>query len=323
MNTDRSSNPATTQANNLASTLVGAFVSASRNYDLRPPDYRSYEASFFVLDSWRFTPKLTVIYGGRYDLFTPFTEAHNSVSNFNFFKALSSTSASVGSVIEAANVNGVNGNAGIKTDYSNFAPRVGFAYSATPKIVVRGGYGLSFFPGNYSSAAALKNAPFVLVYNPTCLSHIAYQIEVQQGLNPKNIAPDCATVPGGATTFDQGLPLPAAQSITSPALSFVAEAPDFRSAMMQQFNLQVEQQIGANVLTIGYVGNLGQHLPEALNNINVPQPGDPANVSRRVRSLHCFQILVPRPICKAKVFPTTTRYKSRFSAASRMALRST
>jgi len=279
LNTDRSSNPATTQANNLASTLVGAFVSASRNYDLRPPDYRSYEASFFVLDSWRFTPKLTVIYGGRYDLFTPFTEARNSVSNFNFFKALGSTSASVGSVIEAANVNGVNGNAGIKTDYSNFAPRVGFAYSATPKIVVRGGYGLSFFPGNYSSAAALKNAPFVLVYNPTCLSHIAYQIEVQQGLNPKNIAPDCATVPGGATTFDQGLPLPAAQSITSPALSFVAEAPNFRSAMMQQFNLQVEQQIGANVLTIGYVGNLGQHLPEALNNINVPQPDDPANVS--------------------------------------------
>ena len=46
----------------------------------------------------------------------------------------------------------------------------------------------------------------------------------------------------------------------------------FRSALIQQFNLQVEKQFGANVLTVGYVGNSGQHLPEEINDINVPKP---------------------------------------------------
>jgi hypothetical protein len=64
--------------------------------------------------------------------------------------------------------------------------------------------------------------------------------------------------------------VPALNTITG--LSFVAEATNFRSALIQQFNLQVEQQVGANVFTIGYVGNIGQHLPESINNINQPAP---------------------------------------------------
>jgi len=37
----------------------------------------------------------------------------------------------------------------------------------------------------------------------------------------------------------------------------------------------VEQQFGANVLTIGYVGNTGQHMPETINDINQPAPFNP------------------------------------------------
>jgi hypothetical protein len=143
--------------------------------------------------------------------------------------------------------------------------------------VVRGGYGLSFFPGNYTSNADLKNAPFVSVYSPNCQSTLAVQIEASQGIVGNTQNPNCATIPGASTTFDQGLPLPAAQTINSPSLSFVAESPHFRSALIQQFNLQVEQQFGPNVLTIGYIGNLGQHLPEEINDINVPQPFVPGS----------------------------------------------
>jgi hypothetical protein len=45
--------------------------------------------------------------------------------------------------------------------------------------------------------------------------------------------------------------------------------------LIQQFNLQVEEQFGANVATVGYVGNIGQHLPESINNINQPAPFNP------------------------------------------------
>ena len=51
--------------------------------------------------------------------------------------------------------------AGIKTDYSNIAPRVGFSATLPPQMVVRGGWGLAYFPGNYMSQSFLKSAPFI------------------------------------------------------------------------------------------------------------------------------------------------------------------
>ena len=148
-----------------------------------------------------------------------------------------------------------------------------------PGIVLRGGYGLSFFPGNYTSNADLKNAPFTSVFSPNCQSSLAIQIEQKEGVNPASQNPDCSTVAGAPTAFDHGLPVPSAPNISNlaniSALSFVAEAPNFRSALIQQFNLQLEQQLGANVFTIGYVGNIGQHLPESINNINQPAPFNP------------------------------------------------
>ncbi|WP_255483922.1 TonB-dependent receptor [Granulicella sp. 5B5] len=273
-----------TYINQLASSLVGAFSSEGRNYDLNPPDYRSWEPSGFALDSWKVSPKLTVLYGLRYDVFTPFSEAHNHISNFDFNKAINSTAATVNSALLVAGQNGVSSTAGIETDHHDVAPRVGFSYSLTPTTVLRGGYGLSFFPGNYTSNADLKNAPFVSVYSPVCgQSDLALTLQTGAAygnLPQSNYPGACFTAANDSThTFDAGLPLPAAPSITNlsaiNALSFEAEDTKFRSALIQQFNLQVEQQFGANVFTIGYVGNIGQHLPETINNINQPAPFDP------------------------------------------------
>jgi hypothetical protein len=269
-----SGNPSKQDDNILASSLVGAFSGEGRNYDLDTPDYRTYEPSFFVQDSWKVTPKLTILYGGRYDLFTPFTEAHNHISNFDYTQARNDTAANIGNALDVANVNGVNSNAGIKTDYSNFAPRVGFAYSVTPTTVLRGGYGISYFPGNYTSNFDLKNAPFVSVFSPSCqLSTIGITI-LQNAGQGGSINSKCTTAYDGTGTFDAGLPLPAAQTINSNSLSFEAEDPKFRSALIQQYNLQIEEQFGANVLTIGYVGNKASHLPQTINDINVPLPGN-------------------------------------------------
>ncbi len=282
LNTDTvSNNNPKTQDNNLASSLVGAFTADSRNYDLNPPDYRTYEPSFFIQDSWKLTPILTVQLGVRYDIFTPFTEAHNRIANFDFIQALGDTSSNVTNALKIANVNGVDGHAAIKTDYSNVAPRVGFSASISARTVVRGGYGLSFFPGNYTSNADLKNVPFVSVFSPNCQSNLAVTIETNfnGGTLPGGQNGPCSNVSGAPTTFDQGLPLPAAPNVSNinnlPALSFVAESSSFKSALIQQFNLQVEQQFGPNVLTIGYVGNIGQHLPETMNDINQPFPFNP------------------------------------------------
>ncbi len=280
--TDNNSDQLTQQNNQLASTLVGAFQSQSRNFNITPPDYRSWEPSAFAQDSWKVTPKLTLLLGVRYDVFTPFTEAHNHISNYDYLQAISNPSTATNSALKIAGVNGVSDTAGIPTNYDNVAPRVGFAYSATPTIVVRGGYGLSYFPGNYTSNGDLKNAPFTSVYGPNCQSALAVQIETANGTKPLPAGqnPDCLQAP--YDTLSAGIPVPApptagqlADLSTLPGVGFVAEATNFRSAIIQQFNLQVQQAVGANVFTLGYVGLIGQHLPESINNINQRLPYNP------------------------------------------------
>jgi hypothetical protein len=281
---DTNSDQLTQQGYQLASTLLGAFTSQTRNYNITPPDYRSWEPGFFAQDSWKATPNLTLLLGIRYDLYTPFTEAHNHISNFDYMQALTSTSATVNSALKVAGVNGVSNTAGIPTNYDNVAPRIGFSYSARPTTIIRGGYGLSYFPGNYTSNGDLKNAPFTSVYSPACQSTLAVQIETQQGKFAGQNQ-DCATLTPtpapGALSSTEAIPAPPTTPQPVPALNtitglaFVAEATNFRSALIQQFNLQVEQQVGANVFTIGYVGNIGQHLPESINSINQPAPFNP------------------------------------------------
>lgn len=296
LSSDNDPNQTVQQNNQLASALLGAFNNQSRNFNISPPDYRSWEPSGFAQDSWKVNPKLTLLLGVRYDVFTPFTEAHNRISNFDFYQALnSSTEAGVASALKIAGVNGVSDTAGIPTNYNNVAPRIGFAYSAAPTTVIRGGYGLSYFPGNYTSNGDLKNAPFTSVYAPSCQSTIAIQLEASVAGASTGQNPDCATQ-GQPGTINQGIPVPSAPSAaqladlsTIPGLGFVAEATNFKSALIQQFNLQVEQQFGANVFTLGYVGNVAQHLPESINNINQPLPfniiTDPGAAARPLSGL--------------------------------------
>jgi hypothetical protein len=283
LTTDSNADQKTQQDQQIASALLGAYNNQTRNYNISPPDYRSWEPSFFAQDSWKVNPKLTVIYGARYEIFTPFTEAHNHISNYDFLQALSSPAAATSSALKIAGVNGVSNTAGIPTQYNNVAPRVGFAFSARPSTVIRGGYGLSYFPGNYTSNGDLKNAPFTSVNSPSCQSTLAVQIEtyVNGGTLPAGQNGDCA-LQGQYGNFSQGIILPSAPTAAQLAnlstingLSFVAEATNFKSALIQQFNLQLEQQVGANVFIIGYVGNIGQHLPESINSINQPLPFNP------------------------------------------------
>lgn len=171
--------------------------------------------------------------------------------------------------LKVAGQGGVSNTAGIQTDYTNIAPRIGFSAQIAPGTVLRGGFGLSFFPGNYTSNADLKNAPFVSVYSPGCQSHLAIQIQNAVAGSNQNLV-DC----GADMTFAAGLPTPIAQTLNSTALSFYAEDPKFKSGVAEQFNLLLEKAFGPNVVSVGYVGVLGRHLPETINDINEPAPNN-------------------------------------------------
>lgn len=101
--------------------------------------------SFFVQDDWKVTPKLTVNLGLRYDYATPYYEAQNRQVNFDAEAAARATNqAEAFASLRQASDGGIEKRALVKPDRNNFAPRFGFAYSATDKFVIRGGYGIFY-----------------------------------------------------------------------------------------------------------------------------------------------------------------------------------
>jgi hypothetical protein len=47
---------------------------------------------------------------------------------------------------------------------------------------------------------------------------------------------------------------------------------NFRTSYVHEFNLEIQEQFGASVITVGYVGQLGRHLPQVIYDVNVPDP---------------------------------------------------
>ncbi|HEX4650434.1 MAG TPA: TonB-dependent receptor [Granulicella sp.] len=231
-------NPLSGDPTGIGALLSGDYTTLQRSNSITPPHYRMWESSGYVQDDWHVLSNLTLNLGLRYDVFTPYTEAHNAISNFD---------PTTGTIIVAGQ-NGTNNYAGLHPTWSNVAPRIGFAYTPHPSWVLRGGFGMSYVPENFTSNASLKNQPFissVLCNNGAC--------------------------PDGITTLAQGPPLPVAQSITNPSGAIPDTLdPHFRTSYLEQFNLTLEKQLGANVVRASYVGMLGRHLATAIDDQNVP-----------------------------------------------------
>jgi len=241
-----------TFASGLPGLVSGFYTNVSRNNSVIVPHYQLWETSAFVQDDWHAARNVTVNLGLRYDVFTPFTEENNHISNFN------PNLTSAGNAILQAGSGGVSRTAGIATDYSNVSPRVGFAYTVSPKTVVRGGFAISFFPGNFASPSNLKNQPNIATYGGNCNALIIARSAATAG--------SCAT---GFTYFGDGLPLPAPSSATNPSGAIpAAETLNFRSSYLEQVNLAVQQEVLGNTLTVAYVGNLGRHMPDQILDIN-------------------------------------------------------
>lgn len=230
--------PGSSQANPMAAFLAGDAAFAQRgNLLIGSPGFRLWEPSAFVQDDWRIRSNLTLNLGMRYDIFTPFTEAHNDYANFNLNTL----------TVQLANID-TSKTLGISTKYTNFSPRVGFALSLPHNTVVRGGFGIGFFPVDYQNAIQNPNPPYSFVCFP-CF-----------------------------TTKYPVLPSPVAPSYTNPSGTITAKAPSFGPGYNEQFNLTVQKQFGANVFTAAYVGELGRKLlyEGDADRPLPPGPGNPA-----------------------------------------------
>jgi TonB dependent receptor len=215
---------------------------------------------WYVQDDWKATRKLTLNLGLRYDIQTAPTDRFNRYSWFNF-NGPNPISNAVGFTVPGYLIfTGPPNRRGIyDPQYTNFAPRVGLSYQATPKLVARAGFGMFYTPaiefGDYqglSLSGFTQNTPFVGTVD---------------GITPVNLL---------SNPFPGGLILPPGKS--QGALTNVGQATpaveNYRpTPYIEQWMAGLQYELTRNdALDVSYVGNHGVKLLFASVEKNQLQP---------------------------------------------------
>ena len=205
--------------------------------------------STYAQDDWKVLPKLTLNLGLRWEYGSPYSEQHNLLSNFDpvsqtVFTITPGYAAT--SAVTPVSAGGVYGKTLVNPDFADFGPRVGFAYAATPRTVVRGGFGMSYV--HYTRAGSgdilAINAPNALFVSVT---------------QPK---PGTA----GYRTVDQGFPTGLATTFNPKTDNITYIPKNTRDSYAEDFFVSVQNELAKNiVLDVAYVGNHGVKLQGFLN----------------------------------------------------------
>jgi hypothetical protein len=147
-------NPTKGTGDALASLMAGAGapgVGAAGSTGLNVfPALLYYLHAGYIQDDWKVNKKLTLNVGLRYEVQPGLTARRNDQAYFDF-QALNPISAAAGLPVLGEVVYNTPGNRGLwNTNWHDFGPRVGFAYAAMPKLVLRGGFGM-YYARNYEN----------------------------------------------------------------------------------------------------------------------------------------------------------------------------
>jgi hypothetical protein len=195
---------------------------------------------FYVQDTFRFTPRLTLNYGLRWDYFGVVSEKNNLFSN-----ATVADPASGNFVLTQVGQPGLSRL--YEPDYKNFSPRLSLAWdtSGQGKTVVRLGWGI--FYDAFSQDTFLGHLPYPPFYDPGA----AYN-----PVGPAQIVP--AGVNG---TINSGQPVFGSPSCSSLECDTFVVDRHIRTPYMENYNLNLQHQLANKIaLQVGYVGSQGHRL---------------------------------------------------------------
>ena len=220
--------------------------------NMRQREYlRDWETSAYVKDDWRVRQWLTLNLGVRYDVYTPFNEAKNKLSNFD----LDTLSFNIG------------GTGKVQTKYGNISPRFGFAAQLGHGLVMHGGYGMVYYPGDVSNSLILLNLPNNVGVN--CNG------PVNSGCRPEDGPPTAPAYVDPTVIYSAA----ATEAAVGGTVSVVGKNKAYPTAYLHQYNLTLQKQMGANAITLGYVGSLGRHQSQINGwDANYTQPDAQGNV---------------------------------------------
>jgi hypothetical protein len=253
--------PGVASGDPFASLYIGAVDNGNLNvWNVAKYGSEQRAYSLFAGDTWKWTHKLTVNYGLRWDRFSPTFETSNLLSFFSF-RPNPGAGNRPGSLVFAGNKWG-DASAGVRYPEQVFngavAPRLGFAYQLDDKTVVRAGYGIfytqAFYPG-WGGGMSLDG------FNPA-LSFGDSLSGYQPAFYMDNGFPAYSKAPNISLTADNGTNGPLYRPTYANHLSYT-----------QKWNITVERKIGNSaVASVAYVANKGTHLPSQMQPLNYLNP---------------------------------------------------
>jgi hypothetical protein len=306
LNFNSSGNPNTT-GNSLADMLLGNF----RTYSEASADpmgfFRFSQPGAFIQDSWRVSRKLSLDFGLRWEWLQPWYTQANNMANFvpslyDPSKAVTVTSTGTivpnsgnlyngliraGDGVPADEVGRVPGAtsalfnsipAGAPRGFFQaqhmFSPRFGFAYAATSKMVIRGGFGMFFARPQGNMIFSQVNVPPILLVS---------QFENGNLSNPAGAA-----------------------GVLAPNGNITAIDPNVVNGYTEQFSLGVQRELPKGIFAeVSYVGNLGRHLLRQPNINQIDFQLNAANAALPTAQRAANATLVPY-----KGYSNITQYRS-------------
>jgi len=230
------------------------------SYGLLNREYRAWEGSAYGQDNFRVNQTLTLNAGLRYERLGQFGDRLGRNSSFDINKADPNPppQGSTAGYIVASNFAGPTppgviraGNtfANNAEGQNTFAPRIGFTWQALPNVpqfLIRAGYGLYYSrPSGQTFFQGVFGAPF--------------------SLSNFKVGPTNTTATFQAP-FPQPFPTPESFPLFPPyspstATTVNTVSPSFRSALSQQFGMNLQDEVRPQMLLeVGYVGSRGIHL---------------------------------------------------------------
>ncbi len=272
-----------TTGNGFADFMLGLVDNAAGPVTpLAVAQLRATDEYYYVMDTWKIRPNLTIIPGLRYEMEPPYWAKHDELMNTqlnstpltsaftpnltsnppvvvregtanNFYEGIPWTFAPG---IETAQ-DGRLGKYLVDDDRTMVAPRLGLAYSPSPKWAIRTGFGIFY-------AIDSGNTVYDLSRN------LAVRRSVIANLNLPNLTIEN---PFGLAPGASGL------VVSSPLV--LSNWPTRRSPYQIQYELNLQRQLTATAaLEIGYNGAEGHHL-DRFRDLNEPNPGPGSAAANR------------------------------------------
>ena len=232
----------TSFANDFASFLLDIPNQVGRDVNVNSASWRQTYYFGFVQDTWVTTQKLTLTYGVRWEFYPPPTPS--AKGGFSQYDPSTNT-------LQIAGYGKVPSNLGLQLNWSDFEPRVGFAYRARPGTVIRSGFGISHTPFQDNSYA----------YN--------YPVRQNNAFDSLSSYTPALLPDGTPSTLGAGFPPPTVAQIPSTGIlpaplntNYVTVNQKFKDPSVMSYNFTVQQQIGSGwVADVAYVGNQGRQIP--------------------------------------------------------------